>query len=395
VSTPSYYLNHVGVVCPLGASLHEVRDRMFAGHSGVVESARYSPAHAIPLGLVDADLPSLDDWPVAFRSRNNALTIAAARQIAPAVAAAVEKYGAHRVAITIGASTSGIRETEIAIPTRLERGTWPDGFHLAQQELSSPAQLLARAFGVTGPAHVVSTACASSAKAMASAARLMAMNLVDAVVTGGVDTLCRFTLAGFTSLDLLSGRRCNPMSANRDGINLGEAAALFLMTREPATVSLRGWGESSDGYHITAPDPAGTGARAAIELALARAGETAAAIDYINLHGTGSHQNDLMEGTVVSTLFGDRTPVSSTKPLTGHALGAAGAIEAAVCWLAMQDENRCGYLPPHLWDEIRDPELSPLRLVTLGESFGHPPRRVLSSSFAFGGANAVLLLGRD
>lgn len=395
MSTPSYYLNHVGVVCPLGASLHEVRDRLFAGHTGVVDSARYSPARAIPLGLIDADLPSLDDWPIAFHSRNNQLTIAAARQIAPAVAAAVETYGAHRVAIAIGASTSGIGETETAMPTRLERGTWPDGFHLAQQELSSPAELLARALGVTGPAHVVSTACASSAKAMASAARLIAMGLVDAVVTGGVDTLCRFTLAGFTSLDLLSGRRCNPMSANRDGINLGEAAALFLMTREPAAVSLRGWGESSDGYHITAPDPAGTGARAAIELALARAGETAAAIDYINLHGTGSHQNDSMEGRVVSALFGDRTPVSSTKPLTGHALGAAGAIEAAVCWLAMQDENRCGYLPPHLWDEVPDPELPPLRIVTLGESLGHPPRRVLSSSFAFGGANAVLLLGRD
>jgi 3-oxoacyl-[acyl-carrier-protein] synthase-1 len=391
----SYYLSQLGVACPLGRSRDEVAQRLFAGDSGVVASDRYSLGRTVPLGLVDTTLPSLDDWPTELRSRNNRLAAAAAQQIAPAVAVAVDRYGAHRVGVVVGTSTSGIGESETALRALIETGSWRDDFHVAQQELHSPARVLAHAFGATGPAHVVSTACASSAKAMASAARLIGMGVVDVVVTGGVDTLCGFTLAGFASLDLLSDRRCNPMSANRDGINLGEAAALFLMTREPAVVSLRGWGESSDGYHITAPDPAGTGARLAIEQALTRAGEAASGIDYINLHGTGTRQNDAMEATIVDAIFGDRTPVSSTKPLTGHTLGAAGALEAALCWLAMQEENRCGQLPPHLWDEIRDAALPPLHLVAVGDSLGRPPCRVLSNSFAFGGANAVLLFGRE
>ncbi len=165
---------------------------------------------------------------------------AAAEQIAPAVAAAVERYGAHRVAVTIGSSTSGISESEGAIRCLLANGRLPSGFHLAQQELASPARMLAHVFGVSGPAHVISSACASSAKALASAARLLELGVADAVVTGGVDTLGAFTLAGFDSLQLVSAHRCNPLSANRNGINLGEGAALFLMTREPATVACAG-----------------------------------------------------------------------------------------------------------------------------------------------------------
>ena len=229
---------------------------------------------------------------------------------------------------------------------------------------------------------------------MASAARLLNMGICDAVLSGGVDSLCAFTVAGFAALESVSVARCNPFSANRNGINIGEGAALFLMTRDEATVSLRGWGESSDGYHISAPDPSGNGARSAIEQALARAGLAPAQCDYINLHGTATVQNDAMEGRVIAALFGDQVALSSTKPFTGHALGAAGAVEAGLCWLAMQDNNPQGCLPPHLWDGVADAQLPSLNLLPPGARLGHPLRWALSNSFAFGGANASLLLGR-
>ena len=390
-----YFLNDVGVVCPIGATRDEVTRRLFAGDSGVVPSDAYSPGRTFPVGIANAALPVLDEWPVQLRSRNNRLALAAIDQIRPAVQAAVSRYGADRVAVVIGTSTSGIGESEVAIRALVDTGSLPADFHYAQQELNSPARFVARALGLSGPAQVHSTACASSAKALASAARLIGLGVVDAAVTGGVDSLCAFTLAGFSSLDLLSSHRCNPTSVNRDGINIGEGAALFLMTREPATVSLRGWGESTDGYHFSSPDPSGNGARLAMEGALRRAGTETGAIEYVNLHGTGTRQNDAMETRVVHALVGDRVAVSSTKPLTGHTLGAAGAIEAAFCWLTMQDENAEGRLPPQLWDGAIDPALAPVRAVAIGDRLGHPPRIALSNSFAFGGANAALVFGRE
>jgi 3-oxoacyl-[acyl-carrier-protein] synthase-1 len=255
--------------------------------------------------------------------------------------------------------------------------------------------MLAAVLGVGGPAYVHSTACASSSKALASAARLINMGVCDAVITGGVDSLCAFTVAGFASLESVSAGRCNPLSANRNGINIGEGAALFLMSREPAAVSLRGWGESSDAHHMSAPDPSGKGASLAIERAISRAGITPEHIDYVNLHGTATVQNDAMESRALHALIGDAVPVSSTKPFTGHALGAAGAIEAALCWLAMQPENAEGKLPPHLWDGISDAALPQLRLAEIGTRLGRPLRGSLSNSFAFGGANAALVFGRE
>jgi 3-oxoacyl-[acyl-carrier-protein] synthase-1 len=270
----------------------------------------------------------------------------------------------------------------------------PATFHYAQQEMGSPAAMLAGVLGLCAPAYTHSSACASAAKAMASAARLLATGMVDAVITGGVDTLCGFTVAGFSALESVSAEPCNPFSANRKGINIGEGAALFLMTREPAAVALRGWGESSDGHHISAPDPAGGGARLAINAALQRAGVTAAQVGYVNLHGTATLQNDAMESRVVHELFGDATTASSTKGATGHALGAAAALEAAFCWLAMQDDNREGRLPPHLWDGVPDPALPRLNLAAPGSTLGQPIDWALSNSFAFGGANAALVFGR-
>jgi 3-oxoacyl-[acyl-carrier-protein] synthase I len=393
-----FYLNQLGMICSLGNTRDAIRRRMLdLAQSGVVMTDAHSPGYPLPLGQIDAalPLPPVDQLPLRDRSRNNQLALAALAEIRPAVDAAIERYSAERIGVVIGTSTSGIAEGETAMRRYAVGGALPEEFHYGQQELGSSAAALAVTLGVGGPAYVHSSACASSAKALASAARLIRMGVCDAVLAGGVDSLCAFTVAGFKALESISATQCNPLSKNRNGINIGEGAALFLMSSEPATVTLRGWGESSDGYHMSAPDPAGVGARLAIERALTRAGIPAAQIDYVNLHGTGTLQNDAMESRVIHALFGGAIAVSSTKPFTGHALGAAGAIEAGLCWLAMQDDNPEGKLPPHLWDGVRDPDLPGLNVAEPGSSLGQPLRWALSNSFAFGGANATLVFGRD
>ena len=392
------YLNELGMICPLGSTSAEIKRRMLVhAESGVALTDDYLPGRALPVGRVDPalPLPCVNELPLRERSRNNRLALAALNPIRSAVDRAIERFGGERFGIVIGTSTSGIAESEIALRRYAARGKLPEHFHYGQQELGSPAALLAATLGISGPAYVHSSACASSAKALASAARLIRMGSCGAVLAGGVDTLCAFTIAGFAALESVSGKRCNPLSRNRDGINIGEGAALFLMSEEPATVALCGWGESSDGYHMSAPDPTGVGARLAMDRALSRAGIAATQIDYINLHGTATVQNDAMEARVIHALFGDRVSVSSTKPFTGHALGAAGAIEAGLCWLAMQDDNPRGRLPPHLWDGAADPALPVLNVAEPGAGLGRPLCWALSNSFAFGGANVTLVLGRE
>ncbi len=385
------YLNHLGIICALGENTAAVRKHLLAGISpGMQLSDRYSPGHPRTLGLVDAELPRLNHHPVALRSRNNAMLAQALEQIRPEVEALKSRIPADRIAIVLGTSTTGMAEAEQALLFQQEHGHFPKEFHYAQQELGSPATFLAAELGLTGPAYVISTACTSSAKALASAARLLQAGLADAVLAGGVDTLCRFTVAGFSALESLDDAPCKPFSANRHGINIGEGAALFIVSRELGPVCLAGWGESSDGHHISAPDPSATGAKLAISKALERAALTAADIDYINLHGTATLQNDAMESRAVSELL-PGVPASSTKPLTGHTLGAAGAIEAGLCWLALTDPS--GLLPPHVWDGEADPLLPPLPLVAPDTTPG-TPQAVVSNSFAFGGNNIALVLTR-
>jgi 3-oxoacyl-[acyl-carrier-protein] synthase-1 len=254
---------------------------------------------------------------------------------------------------------------------------------------------------VEGAAYTVSTACTSSAKALISGARLLRAGLADLVLAGGVDTLTRFTVAGFSALEAVSRERCLPFSQNRKGINIGEAAALFMMSREKPEmpvipITLSGWGESSDGHHISTPDPSGAGAKLAINEALSRAkigaNISADAIGYVNLHGTATQQNDAMESKVMAEIF-PGVPMSSTKPFTGHTLGSAGALEAAICWLTLTDDDR--RLPPQLWDNVPDAALPPLNLVAPNTQSPLPVSRALSTSFAFGGSNAALILERE
>lgn len=388
------YLNEMGLVCSLGSGAAAVRQALAATDAphGLVDADDFLPGRTLPVGRVQAALPDSSGWPLWQRSRNNRLAAEALRQIGPAVQAALEQYGARRVAVVLGGSTSGVREGEAAVKERQQQGAWPAGYHYRQQELGTTAGFVAERCGAQGPAYVISTACSSGAKALAASARLLNAGMADAVIAGGVDTLCAFTLAGFGALESLSATRCNPLSKARNGINLGEGAALFLMSRRPGPVRLAGWGETVDAHHMSAPDPEGRGAIDAMRQALQRGGIAPSAVDYINLHGTATPQNDAMESRAVAAVFGGEVPVSSTKPMTGHALGAAGAIEAAFGWLALVD-NPQGLLPPHWWDGEADPELPRLNAVAPGSARGRPLGYVLSNSFAFGGSNAAVLLG--
>ncbi|KRG71158.1 beta-ketoacyl-[acyl-carrier-protein] synthase family protein [Pseudoxanthomonas dokdonensis] len=393
MNRPAVHLNELGIVCALGEGRQTVSKALFADDAprGVSVSDVLTPGRPLALGRYSGAVPSLQDCPLPLRSRNNGLLRLALAQIRPQVDAAIAQYGADRVAVIVGTSTSGIGESETALAQLRQRGQWPETFHYGQQEMGSPARFVAAEAGIHGPAWTISTACSSSAKALTSAARLLRAGIVDAVIAGGADSLCRFTIQGFSALESVSAERCNPFSRHRAGINIGEGAALFLMTREPGRVRLSGWGESADAHHISAPEPEGRGAIVAISQALQRAGLAAADIDYVNLHGTATPQNDAMESHALARTLGLSVAASSTKPLTGHSLGAAGAIEAGLCWLTLVD-NPHQHLPPHWWDGQRDPDLPALQLVSPGQRATSPIRHVLSQSFAFGGSNAALLL---
>lgn len=399
------FLNALGITCALGQGKQEVARNLFeaSAPTGLRCTDALTAGRPLMLGVAPgfplpgedsagATRPTLDDHPLALRGRNNALLRSAYVQISDAVQAAMAQYGPDRVAVVLGTSTSGIGESEQALPHKLVHGQWPAQFHYAQQEIGAPSRFIAAESGACGPAWTISTACSSSAKALASGARLLRAGIVDAVIAGGADSLCRFTIDGFSALDSVSAARCNPFSRHRNGINIGEGAALFLMTREPGPVRLAGWGETADAHHISAPEPQGRGAIAAIGQALARAGIAAADVDYVNLHGTATPQNDAMESRAVTATLGAATPVSSTKPLTGHTLGAAGAIEAGLAWISLVDNPR-RQLPPHWWDGAADPDLPALAMVAPGDTAARPLQYVLSHSFAFGGSNAVLLFG--
>ena len=383
-------LSRPGVVCSLGDDLDVIAEALFQGRRGLTVSDAFTPGRDLPLGSVTCPLPDWDSWPFEQRSRNNRLLALALQRLEDSLAPLRERIAPERIGVVIGTSTSGIGETESAIAAAGHDGPLPDTFRYANQELGAPARFVADRLGVSGPAYALSTACSSSARALASARRLLASGACDAVIAGGADSLCRLTVNGFTSLEAISERPCLPFSEHRDGINIGEAAALFVVTPDEGGIQLAGVGESSDAYHISAPRPDGSGAHEAMRQALATAHCAPEAVDYLNLHGTGTPHNDSMEARAVTTLFETPPPCSSTKGLTGHTLGAAGALEAAFCWLALTRQQR----PVHVFDGHPDPELPWLDLVTSEHAAGRM-RYALSNSFAFGGNNAALLLMRE
>jgi 3-oxoacyl-[acyl-carrier-protein] synthase-1 len=392
------YLNALGVICALGRDKSEVARNLFAGDcSGMRRESGWVPEREMPVAAVHGELAPIPAELADQRSRNNQLLLEAALQIRDDIDQAIQRFGRERIGVVLGTSTSGIDEASRSLAHYIREQQFPAEYDYRQQELGAPANFLADWLQLSGPAYVISTACTSSARALMSAQRLLDLGVCDAVLCGGVDSLCKLTLNGFSSLEAMSDERCNPFSANRSGINIGEAAVLFVMSKqqgEGPAIALLGAGASSDAHHISAPEPTGRGALQAMQKALNRAHLQATQINYLNLHGTATQHNDAMESLAVATLFAEGVACSSTKPMTGHTLGAAGALEAAFCWLSLSTDNPAHALPPHVWDAQADPALPPLQWVTASERLTSiAPRYLMSNSFAFGGNNVSLIIG--
>lgn len=372
---------------PLGASRAEVRDALFEGRAGIGPSPIELPFEA-SVGATTAPLPELPEALAPWSTRTARIAALLLGQMPEELERMRGRWPKGRIAVLLGTSTAGADVTEAAFRDYLRTGSMPEGYDVFRHHTYGAILHVVRALtGAEGPAWVVSTACTSSSKPLASAQRLIAAGLIDAAIVGGIDTLCAMTLRGFHSLDALSPTPCRPFHAERDGLNIGEGGAFLLVEREGEPIALlEGVGESSDSYHVSAPHPEGLGARLAMERALAQAGCDPRDVDHVNAHGTGTRLNDAAEASAIDALFGREVPVVSTKSYTGHMLGAAGVTEAAFSILAIAES----FVPASLRAEPIDPKI-PIRIAT--ERVEGTLRRVLSNSFAFGGNNVSVLLG--
>lgn len=391
---PGTWVETYTISCAAGAGLAAVRQSIAAGRTGLAPGRWRGSPVATWLGVA----PGIDEltWPAdlaTWDSRNNRLAWLGLAQdgFLGHARAAIARHGPGRVGLIVGTSTSSIGRTEEAYRELLPDGCFAP--HFVQPTVHNPhstGAFLAHAFGLSGPVMTISTACSSSAKVFGSAERWLDTGLVDAVIVGGADSLCHSTLSGFDSLQLVSRNLCRPFDAARDGLNIGEAAAFALLSRERperACARLLGYGETCDAHHMSSPHPEGLGARQAIEQALARAGIEARDIGYVNLHGTGTRTNDAVESLALAAALPAGVPASSTKGLTGHTLGAAGLVEAVLSMDALATD----LLPASFNLEKKGAD------VACDILEANLPRRVdhvLSNSFGFGGNNCVLVFGR-
>lgn len=351
-------------------------------------------------------LGSVDDEKLSptgdkFDSRCLRILDFALNSIEETVKKAVSKYGAKRVAVCVGSCDNGSELSFYGHRDFFEKGSFPPDYDLKLQGADHQAVLIKNKFGTEGIALSFSTACSSSASAIIKAKELILSGICDAVIAGGVDVTGYAVMLGFDCLEAIDHEKTNPFSKNRNGINVGEGAAFFVLSKDDldgTEIVLAGAGESSDANHVTAPLADGTGARQAMLAALKDANLTTDEIDYINLHGTGTHLNDSMEGKGIELVFGGlgkKIPCSSTKPMTGHTLGAAAGLELAECFYAIKNQ----FLPVHVWDGVRDEEIPELNLVTannIEEILGnHEIKCCMSNSFAFGGCNASLIIRKE
>ena len=393
-----YYLNDMEIACSLGKNKEMVFQNLMNADVDASEKAinLISGRSCIEMTL-PFDLPSMPDSFQKYHSKNNQLLYHLFQEIQHTVSLAVQKYSKQRIGIVMGTSSSGMKEGEDAYAYYAKNKIWPNTYTYQQQEVSSLSDFAAAFFQVTGPSYTISTACSSATKALASARRLLEANICDAVIVGGADTICDIIRNGFDSLDLISQNRAIPFSKNRKGITLGTGGAVFLMSKEDLLDNnppfLSGYGETSDASHISAPDPSGKMPEQAIHDALNMAKIQPNNIDYINLHGTGSQLNDTMEGACIDRIFKE-TPISSTKALTGHTLGACGAVEAAILWMSlMNHQNEALFLPPHFYDN--QPENTALSFAKTKQTIPLKQEiNMLSNTFAFGGNNASVIISK-
>ncbi|QUM76047.1 beta-ketoacyl-ACP synthase [Moritella sp. 24] len=403
----SICLKDFGVVCALGDSKASVIAGLLKGsRDGLQLDADLPIAEPQFVGRVpDSVLASLKSSNAKTLTRNDQLGQFAYSQITDTLAPLVAEFGQQRIAVVIGTSTSGIEYGEQALKHKVATGEYPENYHYSMQEMGTTAQFIADLCQAKGPVYSISTACSSSGKALVSAQALLEADLADVVIAGGVDSLAKLTVNGFKALASTASAQTNPFAADRDGINIGEAAALFVVTKELGGIQLLGAGETSDAHHLSAPHPEGEGALRAMQAALAEANLDGTQIDYVNLHGTGTPKNDEMESQAMFNACGSDVLCGSTKGMTGHTLGAAGALEAGICWLLLHEQyNPDKKIPANVSDGERDRTLADINLAGMDTSLQdisesrteHKKLKTcMSNSFAFGGNNISLVIGKQ
>jgi 3-oxoacyl-[acyl-carrier-protein] synthase-1 len=376
------------MISSLGNNVEESRHNLA---SKTIPKLNRKKVGAAELSFMELSVPH--NWGfenlLSYNSKNNRLLWNCFKQIEASYKHLSSQLDNTRIGIVMGTSTSGILEAENAYKAEAHKQSWPGDYHYHQQEMGSASMFLKHALQIKGPHQTISTACSSSAKAFIVGQRWLEQDLCDLVIVGGCDTLCDMTLLGFHSLGAYSADRCNPYSEQRDGIHIGEAAALCLLSKKASSLCLKGFGESSDAHHISAPDPTGQGAALAMQNALTSANCRGEEIDYLNLHGTGTPLNDSMEAKAVQLALQHPVNVSSTKSLTGHTLGAAGALEAAISMIVLTHDTPL--YPLHVYNGNIPSEFSHMNWIDEHFKSTKRPKLVMSNSFAFGGSNCSLI----
>lgn len=393
------YFSTPGVFCSAGKNIDELWNNVLLGNQSGIKRVKALNGKEFYAARIDDSL--LKKTSARYDMRIIQIEEQALSQIEKEINLVKEKYGTERIGVCVGSCDNG---TEFSLKGHREyfkNGKFPKDYSLEIQGADYVATFISEKYELKGPSLCFETACSSSAGAIIKAAELIRSGVCDAVVAGGIDIASDTVLMGFDSLEAVSSEITNPFSKNRHGITLGEAGAFFVITKEPIQndlpIQLLGYGESADAYHMTSPDPSGNGAFRAMENALKNSGISLSEIDYVNLHGTGTKYNDSMEAKAVSSVFADfKVPVSTTKAITGHTLGASGALEIAICYAAIKNNQNAERvrLPLQVWDKERDLELPELNFVDSENTKNTGKVKVcLSNSFAFGGANSSLIIG--
>ena len=386
------YISKPAVMCAAGNSLEELWNSVITKNQSGIKKVKACDNQDFYAARIENSL--LKPSSARYDMRIMQIEELALNQIADDIETAKKRFGKDRIAVCIGSCDNGTEFSVAGHKQYFETDQFPKDYNIEIQGADYVSTFIAEKYDISGPVNTFSTACSSSAGATIKAAELIMSDLVDAAIVGGVDIASNTVLLGFNALEAVSPEITNPFSKNRCGITLGEAGVFYILSKElinqnQKKVELLGWGESADAYHMTSPDPSGEGAKKAMENALKSAKISINDVDYINLHGTGTKFNDSMESKAVDSVFGDyKVPVSTTKPITGHTLGAAASLELAICYSAINNVQ----LPLQVWDKQKDAELPELNFVDEGTDFKKPVKICLSNSFAFGGANACLVI---
>lgn len=372
-------------------------DNILSGKSGITFSDKYINNTSVPLGIIKDLNVTINDLPQKlqieeFNTRAVFMLMPLLVNLNDKIEYLKKKYGSHRIGVSFGTTNSGMEENLDAMRYYIKTGDFSK-YSIRRNSLYNPARFCSLFYNIHGPAFTISTACTSGVKSIIQGYRLIQSSLCDAVICGGSDSLNSLTVNGFNNLQILSNNYSNPFSKNRDGVNLGEASVLFLLTKEPeySNIRIKSFASNNDAFHITKQDPESPYAVNLLEdLKNGMAGES---IDYINLHATGTIPNDQVESFAVKNVFGSNILCSGIKQLTGHTLGVAGSLEAALCVMLVNKQNT--NLPPHIYDGEYDESLAKIHLVEKEDRNIYKIKNAASINFAFGGDNSAIAVGYD